>query len=176
MIIAGTGHRPNKLGKEYDYRGPITRYIVSELKRYFTIYKPTDVNSGLALGFDTMLAVLAIKLGIRLWAYIPLKGQELVWNKESQDLYHWILIRAHKIYVVDIQRWVTYEEFKELPRTGYSPTKMQDRNIAMVDPADLIISCFDDSPGGTKNCVDYVDNLGKDRVNIDPRKAKPALL
>src|ERR1700749_1285550 len=111
MIIAFTGMRPNKLNNEYDYKGPVTNHIVNELEVILNHLKPTEVNNGLALGFDQISALKCLKMGIKVNAYIPFKGQERMWPESSKKLYHYILKRCHKIFIVDIEKWVTYEEF-----------------------------------------------------------------
>ena len=60
MIIAVTGHRPNKLEKEYDMIGPMSDWIVTKMDEVLDEYKPSQCISGMALGIDMLFAVCAI--------------------------------------------------------------------------------------------------------------------
>jgi len=46
---------------------------------------------------------------------------------------------------------------------------MNERNIWMVDNCDFLISVWDGTSGGTKNCVDYAISKKKDIIRIDPK-------
>ena len=60
MIIAVTGHRPDKLGNEYDMRGPISKKIYEALTEKVVHYKPSLLLTGMALGVDMLFANVAI--------------------------------------------------------------------------------------------------------------------
>lgn len=155
MIIAVTGHRPDKLGKEYDMKGPISKKIYQELDRLVEELKPTEMITGMALGVDMLFANVAINRKIPFIAYVPFRGQECRWPEQSQKLYSKILGYAQSvIYVCD---------------GGYAPWKMQKRNEAMVDDADLLVCVWDGTEGGTFNCVNYAIDKGKDIRRINPR-------
>lgn len=156
MIIAGTGSRPQKLGG-YDLPNPTYLYIVKELHRLFDQYKPDQVISGGALGFDQYLAAVAIRREIPLAIYVPFIGQEKMWPAKSQQAYNLLIKKA--------------SEVKIICEGEYAAWKMQVRNEAMTNDCNLLISCWDGSSGGTKNCIDYATKIGRERINIDPRKA-----
>lgn len=144
MIIAGTGHRPNKLGG-YGYLASVKREQLA--RNWLSTYVPTLVISGMALGWDQALAQAATQEGISFDAYIPFKGQERMWPKESQNIYSNLLCHARKIiYVCD---------------PGYAPWKMQKRNETMIDACDQVLALFDGSKGGTWNCIQYAESKGK---------------
>lgn len=155
VILAGTGHRPEKLGDDaYEPRSPIQDWIRREVRKVFKRVRPSAVISGMALGFDTWLALEAIDANIPLWAYVPFEGQESRWWGESRAQYYELLKRAKKV--------------RTICAPGYEPWKMQKRNEAMMDDCDVALSLFDGSPGGTFNCVSYADSIHRERINIDP--------
>jgi uncharacterized phage-like protein YoqJ len=147
MIYAGTGHRPNKLG---GYSVEVNRKLLDVARR--NLDGCTMVISGMALGWDTALAHAARMEGIPFIAAVPFKGQERLWPKPSQDGYH-DLLRAAKevVYVCE---------------DGYAPWKMQIRNQWMVDHCDVVLALWDGSSGGTGNCIQYVEKVGKPIKNV----------
>lgn len=163
MVVCGTGHRPDKLNREYDLKGPLTKSIAEEVYKAFDAVKPDVVISGMALGFDMIIAICAIKKGIKLHAAVPFAGQEKKWPEESQKLYNGILRRAGEVTIVC--------------EGGYAAYKMQHRNQWMVDNSEKVIACWDGSDGGTKNCVDYVLKFPKKEIiRIDPKKLTRMML
>jgi uncharacterized phage-like protein YoqJ len=148
MIIAATGHRPEKLNKEYDHKGPVSRLILSEIKQVLIQLQPEKAICGMALGVDMIFAVAALRLSIPLIAAIPFKGQESKWPRSSQDQYHQIL--SHRLvtihYVCD---------------PGYAAWKMQKRNEWMVDRCTNLLGVWDRSSGGTANCIEYAQKVEK---------------
>lgn len=158
MIIAGTGHRPDKLpNKETGYKLPNPTYIkiCKEIEKHLLELKPEKVISGMALGYDSYLAFVTLKLGIPLIAAVPFQGQELAWPQASQNAYNALLKRATEVVIVS--------------EGGYSAHKMQIRNEWMVNHCDVLLACYDGSPGGTGNCIKYAKNLNKNIIIIDPK-------
>lgn len=148
MKVAATGHRPEKLGGY----GPEAAARLQAVARFqLSMLAPRRVISGVALGWDTAVALAAIDLGIPLVCAVPFLGQELRWPLESQRVYRWILERADAVEVIC--------------SGGYSPQKMQLRNIAMVGDCDLLLACWDGSPGGTGNCIRYAESEGRPILN-----------
>lgn len=138
LILAATGHRPDKLGG-YE---PWAQRQVHEFARFLlSQWQPSRVVVGMALGWDTAVALGALDLGLPLIACVPFAGQELRWPLESQRIYGRILEQAAAVELVC--------------SGGYAAHKMQLRNRAMVDQCDLLLACWDGSPGGTANCVEY---------------------
>jgi len=155
MTISVTGHRPDKLGSEYDMKGPISRNIYSTLECIIAQLKPSLMITGMALGVDMIFANLAIRQNIPFIAAIPFEGQQKKWPLKSQQLYNRILSYAKEKVVVC--------------EGGYEPWKMQKRNEWMVDRSDLLIAVWDGSKGGTYNCVNYAVDKGVEIKRIDPR-------
>lgn len=167
MIIAGTGHRPNKLGG-YSDESFIKLYNIAY--HWLEKNKPERVISGMALGWDQALAVAALDLKIKVIAAVPFRGQHLKWLKFNQDLYFDILSKVEKIQIVD--RNITLllndkDQLKELFSAGndYSIEKMQKRNEWMVDNCDKVLALWDGSSGGTANCIKYADGK-KEIINL----------
>lgn len=151
MIVAGTGHRPNKLGGYSDSVAAGLQHCALQWLRL----KEDDVTcviSGMALGWDQALASAAYSLGIPFHAYIPFEGQEKMWPRKSQDYFKWLLSRASN---------VVYTSDPE-----YAPWKMQHRNEKMVDACDRVLALWDGSSGGTGNCVAYANKVGKPVTNL----------
>jgi len=161
MIIAFSGHRPDKLpNKEIGYKipNPVYNYVYKEIQNNLISLNPTKIISGMALGVDQWAAIIAIRLKIPFVAVIPFEGQELNWTVKSQKIYNQLLSHASEKIIV-------------CPG-GYAANKMQIRNEYMVDNCDTLIAIYNgDKTGGTANCVNYAKNLNKKIIYIDPTKA-----
>jgi uncharacterized phage-like protein YoqJ len=160
VIVAVSGHRPDKLpNKETGYKlpNPTYNYVCQELERVLIELKPDKAISGMALGTDSYFAFVCIKLGIPFIAAVPFLNQESKWPKASQDTYHKLLAKAAEVVIVS--------------EGGYSAEKMQTRNIWMTDRCDTLIAVWDQSSGGTANCIAYAKSVVRDIIYIDPRKA-----
>lgn len=149
MIVAGTGHRPGKLG---GYGTEAARKTYSVAEQWLLDRTPDVVISGMAIGWDQALASAAIGQGIELWAYVPFPGQDARWPMQSRKLYEWILERAGTVrYVTD----------------HFTRNAFQARNEAMVDNADIVLALWNgDSEGGTFNCVQYATKKDKVIINL----------
>lgn len=148
-IIAGTGHRPDKLG---GYNNEAFLRLVKVCEEYLKEEKPELVISGVALGFDMALFQAAVNLDIPVLAAVPFEGQESRWSDKVKKYYFNLLSKAKEVvYVCD---------------AGYAAWKMQKRNEYMVNACDKIVACWDGSQGGTGNCVKYASDEGKVIDNI----------
>ena len=136
VIIAGTGHRPDKLG---GYSEQVLRKLINTIKP--NLLGADQVISGMALGYDTALAIAALELDINLLCAVPFLGQESKWPKESQERYKEILQEAHTVIYVG--------------EPGYAVWKMQTRNEWMVDHCTKLLCLWNGSNGGTANCIRY---------------------
>lgn len=154
MKLAFSGHRPEKIGG-YDLDNPCSKWIKKEIIKQIDINKPSTLISGMALGVDTIVALLAIELDLELIAAIPFNGQEKIWPQKSKDLYNQILQykKINKVIVCD---------------GGYEPYKMQVRNKWMVDNCDKLIAVYDGTKGGTANCFNYAIKINKPTFVINP--------
>lgn len=149
MIVAGTGHRPEKLGG-YDIH-PTLR-VLKFAKAYLQEAKPSVVISGMAQGWDMAMAQAALDLHIPFWAYVPFEGQEQVWPAATKLYYKVLLKRAQKVVICS--------------SGGFTKTAMQIRNQRMVDDCDILAALWDGSNGGTANCVAYAMFVGRPYINL----------
>ena len=150
-MIAGTGHRPDKLGG-YQNTERLDHFAYHLLYQW----RPDRVISGMALGWDQALALAAVQLDIPLVAAIPCPGQESKWPEVSQRRYQAILARAAEKVVIS---------------QAYSAKAMMDRNRWMVDqlgPQDCLVALWNGTPGGTKNCYDYATKQQTQIINVWP--------
>ncbi len=162
MIVAFSGHRPQKVGGYGDT--PLRRAITSALRNILVELRPTLAISGMALGVDQWAAQLCIDLSIPFDAYVPFNGQESRWPDASKREYLALLRKARKIRVI---------------ANAYSNAAFQRRNEAMVDDCDVLVAVWDGSAGGTANCVRYAEGAAQRRAcngfgpltieRIDPR-------
>lgn len=165
MKIAITGHRPHKLGNDYDLTSDLIRKIKQELQHIITEYNdigrdnwtPLSLISGMALGIDTLWAELAIENKIPLIAAIPCSGQDLKWPIKSQKTYQDIITHPN----------CTRNYISDKP---YNSTCMQKRNEWMVDNCNLLIAVWDGTSGGTANCVNYAKSVNKPIIYINPKE------
>jgi uncharacterized phage-like protein YoqJ len=152
MIIAGTGHRPDKLGG-YDAYSMIQ--VLRFAERVLAHNKPSVVISGMALGWDMALAQAAVNLAIPFRAYVPFVGQEQVWPAATRLYYKALLAQA--------------QETKICSTGGYTKASMQLRNQQMVDDCDVVAALWNGSDGGTSNCLSYAMFVGKPYINYWPQ-------
>lgn len=142
MILAATGHRPNKLG---GYTEQTQNKLFKLARCYLTRQQQKDTNleviSGMALGWDTAWALAALDLQIPLIAALPFRGQDAKWPWYHQAIHSLILRSATAVHVVT--------------DGGFSAWKMQARNQWMVDNCTRIVALWDGSDGGTDNCLSY---------------------
>lgn len=148
MILAVTGHRPEKLGG-------YSREIDDKLLRFAAAFlrdaDPDKVILGMALGWDQAVARACILLKIPFIAAVPFPGQELRWPEQAQHRYHFLLAHADSV---------------ERISQAYGPGAMQKRNIWMVDRSDEVSALWDGSSSGTKRCVQYAKGMRKLRENL----------
>lgn len=150
MILGVTGHRPEKLlGYSEDAAERLKIFAISCLLQY----NPTKVIVGMALGWDTAVALACIEMKIPFVAAIPFRGQEKKWPVKAQEQYHWILTHAQAVvYVCD---------------EGYSATKMHKRNEWIVDSSNRMLSLWDlIDEGGTAACLRYARKKGRMIHNV----------
>lgn len=147
MIIAGTGHRPDKLGVVGD--ADIVRLAEFAGEHLRQLTSVTKVISGMAEGWDLAIAAAAIVEGIPLICAVPFYGHGVsgIWTA----LYSLALERAREVVIVT--------------PGGYEPYKMQKRNRYMVDNSTMMLALWNGTRGGTYNCLQYAKE--KDRLVIN---------
>lgn len=149
MIVAGTGHRPSKLG---GYSQEAFNKLVEIAEVYLMANRPTKVISGGALGWDQALAYAAFINEIPFIAAIPFEGQEILWPDKSKKFYNQLLDAATEVVYCS--------------KPGYSAYKMQIRNEWMVDNCDIVLAMYDGTKGGTYNCIEYAKSKNKQIINL----------
>lgn len=154
LILAGTGHRPEQLGG-YAPNNTTSRIYARTLD-HLTRLKPEKVISGMALGFDLMLAEACVELKIPFIAAVPCATQADVWPLPSRAKWKHLISKAADVQVL---------------AQKYTMRCMQDRNVWMVDHADGLIVCWNgETSGGTWNCIQYARRMEKAILaRIDPR-------
>jgi uncharacterized phage-like protein YoqJ len=144
MIVAGTGHRPDKLG---GYSDDVTNALVHTACDALERLQPETVISGCALGWDQALIAAALHLGIPIMAAVPFTGFDAKWPSQSRARLADLLSRCATVRTVC--------------EPGYAAWKLQKRNEWMVDHCDIVLACWNGTAGGTANCVGYAKGLGR---------------
>ena len=161
--IALTGHRPDKLdgyGLDTPFYHRLHDYLVSIIVDHLDRYDVVWVHSGMALGADTVWAFAAHSAArtypdrVKLHAEIPVMSQPDIW-RNPLDRKYWRYL-------------VNFAADKTVYADKYAPRVMQDRNIGMIDHADLLLAVWDGTPGGTGNAVHYAQRIGENTQYIDP--------
>lgn len=153
MKIAITGHRPKKLGNDYDLKSPLIKKIKARIMEIVADLEPDYLISGMALGIDTLFATIALDYKLKLIAAVPCRNQDALWKYPSKVLYKHLLEYADQVHYIS-------EE--------YTLGCMQERNEWMVDNCDTLIAVWDKSLGGTANCIDYAKEKKKPIIYINP--------
>lgn len=169
--IAATGHRPNKLPGGYEILHLHNIALANKMKNHFLTHlnsgKKVHAISGMALGIDTLFALVALKLkrqgkNITLEAAIPCDNHCGNWPKASQDQWHSIVNQADK---------VTY-----VSKEPYKAYLMQKRNEYMVNNCDELVAFWDGTSGGTGNCVNYATSKNVQIVQFNPNDIPEAII
>lgn len=159
MVVCGTGHRPDKLWG-YNLNHYMYRRVKEGLKAGFINLLSRDgeltVISGMALGFDTLFAQAALELRdkypIKLICAIPCWNHSSRWLQES---------KVEWKRITDIADEVIY-----VTKEDYTYKCMQLRNEYMVDNSDVVITLWNGTAGGTKNCIDYAIKQNKEIIHM----------
>lgn len=145
MIIAATGHRPEKIKISDDYLRDLTA-------AHLRAGNASVVICGMASGFDLIAGTTALRIGLEVWAAKPWVGHKP--RKADRSLYAEVIEGASRV--------VGVTEYEAYP----GPWVYQVRNEWMVDNADKVLAYWDGSPGGTANCVKYAEKVDRPLRNI----------
>lgn len=156
LILALTGHRPDKLGGFDD--NPLGRAVRRRMREAIEQLRPVKIISGMALGVDQWGAEIAIELGIPFIAAVPCVGQESKWFAHSKKRYFQLLDHAQHIHLCSPE--------------PYKRGCMEKRNRWMVDNSNALLAVWNGSSGGTANCVNYAKTKRHPIFPIDPRDLK----
>lgn len=142
-----TGHRPPRLGLGYNTETDEYKPLKDSIKEYIVNGKFTDVWSGMALGTDTVAALVAIELksegyNIKLHCAIPCRDYDDKWINDSKRTFNKILDNADEVvYVTD---------------GPYDIFCLSKRNFFMIDKADEVYAVWDEKAhGGTYEAISY---------------------
>jgi len=161
--IVVTGHRPGKLGG-YNNNSlqniAIRDCFISILSQTKKKHHDLSIITGMALGFDQIVAQACIETDTSFIAHVPFSGQEKRWPHNSQQDYTRILSCASDV-----------KYCSEPPQTkGEAVKAMMVRNSSMINEDGVVacISCWDGSKSGTKDAI--VKAIKKDLwiCNINP--------
>ena len=147
MIVAFTGHRPDKLGG-WDPLHPVVDRVKKAIHDYLVRTWPSQVISGMALGVDQWAAQIAVDLGIPYIAAVPCDDMDATWPLPSQQRFKVLLTKASTVVTVS--------------PGPFKPWKLQRRNVWMVDHCDRLAAVHDGTGGGTYNCIAYAEQVGRD--------------
>lgn len=146
---AFTGHRPERLG---GYGEPVAAKLFKLATQVLLVHQPSEVISGMALGWDQAVAFAAIRLKIPVTAAVPFLGQEAIWPELARARYQAILNKCSEVIVVS--------------PGGYEMGKLHIRNQWMVDHCVQLIALWDGSSGGTSHCVNYATYKKVEIINV----------
>lgn len=161
MIVAFTGHRPDKLGG-WDPLHPVVDRVRHAIRRGLARNWPLYAISGFALGVDTWAAEICLEMGIPFVAALPCDNWGEQWPAFSRARQEKLLAKAKEIHVVS--------------PGPYKPWKMQRRNEWMVDHCSRLLAVHDGSSGGTYNCLAYAAEVGREVEHLEwrvPRESNP---
>lgn len=146
LTFCVTGHRPKRLGG-YSKRikEKLLEVALDQIKSF--IKEDETVLTGMALGWDTAIAMACMITNTSFTAVVPFKGQEKLWPNADIEAYNYLLDKASKVEI--------------LSNAAYSPHLMFNRDKWMVDRSDAIISLFDgECYGGTYETLRYAKKKG----------------
>jgi uncharacterized phage-like protein YoqJ len=140
MIMAFTGHRPERLGNRVNE-------VYSAIQGVLLTESPTIVISGMANGVDQLAAGWARAFRIPWIAAVPFPDQHKRWPAKHQEMYLKLIEDASRIEVIS---------------ESYNPGVYQKRDEWMVDKCDMLVAVFDGvKKGGTWNTINYANKVGK---------------
>lgn len=148
-IIGATGHRPKSFADPF----PLVIGKMNKIAyRYLEAEKPDKIVSGMALGWDTCIANMALDLRIPFIAAVPFPEQASRWPQAQQEFYEYLLSKAEKVITVC---------------PIYSTLAFKKRNIVIVDESTEIVALFNGSRNsGTAHCLNYAALQQKPITNL----------
>jgi len=152
MILGTSGHRA--LG-EASFPKLAYNAIYEKTKSIIQELSPSRMITGMAVGWDTLVADLCVEMNIPFICALPFTGQEAYWSVYDKNHYNDLLAKAEKIEIIN--------------RSGWANWKYQTRNVWIVDHSDKMLFCYDGgNSSGTKNCYDYAIKSSKEIIRINP--------
>ena len=158
MVVSCSGHRPSYFPCKYNEKD---RWLIGLKWSLFNWLKEQEdislVCTGMALGWDTLVAQACVKLEIPFEAHIPFRGQQNNWPVKSKIQYESLLKKAVNCHYI-------YESF--------SDSAFIERNKIMVDKCDVLIILLDPktNKGGTLRAYNYAKSKNKEIINFWPKE------
>lgn len=144
VIVGVTGHR--KLNHSKDKVKEVVREKLHQLQA-------DAVVTGMALGFDMLVAEVCVEEGIPFIAAVPCRGQTKRWPPHEKSRWIGLMEQAYKHKVVtpgEFQIW-----------------KLLERNKWIVKRSNFLLAYWDGHPkGGTYHCVTHAEKVGRLKENI----------
>lgn len=145
MIVGVTGHR------KFEHS---TVWVYERVKSVFAQLCPTEVVTGMAIGFDQLVADVCLEMGIPFIAAVPFIGQELTWPAYMKAHYGNLMAKASKVVIVNDGGWENW--------------KFLTRNKWIANNTEVMVSYLPKTTqdSGTKHCSDYAMSIGRRVVNV----------
>lgn len=159
MKLMISSHRFPRLGLDYSEKSEnlLKDFFVRKFNDYFVKNNTVAIlNCGMAQGSDSCAAWAFLELGLEYRAFIPFKGMESKWPKETQKKWYRLLDNA--------------KEVRYICEGGYDPKKFIERDKAVVDSSDLMVFLLDDKPekSGTGHTFNYCVKQEVKYINLYP--------
>ena len=154
VICAFTGHRPQRLpwgNREEDPRCAALKQQMEAVLEQVVDRGCTTFLCGMARGCDTYFAEAVLRRGLSLEAVLPCPEQADLWSEADRLRYRKLLLNCSAIHVLE---------------DAYSEGCMLRRNRSMVEMADLLITVYDGTGGGTGSTVDYAKQQGLEIIPV----------
>jgi uncharacterized phage-like protein YoqJ len=155
-IVAATGHRPQSIQASWSEYPELLKEMTAVAYATLKKLNPDKVITGMALGWDTAIAIAAVKLKIPFEAAVPFTEHANNWNKPSIKLKEHLLSKADLVTIVTESNNPTYFQICKM---------MEDRNKYMVDKSTILLALWDGkTKGGTTNCMTYAKKKGNIKI------------
>lgn len=158
MRLAGTGHRPQKLGLNYSEKSNqlLKSFCIQELQRLSK--EKIDVTRGIsggANGLDLAYAEACLELKIPFTLALPFKGFGSNWPKESWNRLGLLIEKAQDVIFVSYEPYIsTLKQYKM-------------RDQWMVDNSDGLLALYSgDAKSGTGMTVKMAQKAQKLIYNL----------
>lgn len=145
-VVGVTGHR--KLEHDKD---AIKKIVKEKLFQY----EADVVITGMALGFDMLVAEVCVEENIPFIAAIPCKGQTKAWTAEQRNQYVGLMEKCWKHKIVT--------------PGPYQVWKLFERNRWIVNRSSIILSYWNgEDKGGTVATINEAKKVGRPHENLFP--------
>lgn len=168
MIVAGTGSR-HLQSAATSVKADATRRTRAEVRELHARYgDDLVIMSGMAEGFDKLIALTALREGIPLWCAVPSRGYgAYYWGRAS-------LTGTDRLgefrAILAAASWTTYV-MEDVHHTGalylHGVHANNLRNLWMVEQAGAFV-VWNPTTTGTRHCVEAIERAGKPYRVISP--------